>query len=45
MSVAIDSSVEAQIRKDVYDAEFEADESEYLGPAEMCWLTCLLTGV
>lgn len=48
MSVAIDASATAQFDKNAYDAEFdvtESDEEEYLGPAKMCWFTCLLTGI
>lgn len=53
MSVAIDINMGGQFDKRLYDAEFDVEsysitdetEEEQLGPAQMCWITCLVTGL
>lgn len=49
MSVAIEATATAQFNKDAYDAEFDlvptVESDDELGPAKMCFITCLITGL
>ncbi|GKZ14429.1 MULTISPECIES: hypothetical protein [Haladaptatus] len=50
MSVAIDNTVTAQLNKNAYDSQFDVEmtadlDDDTLGPAKMCIITCLITGI